>query len=114
MALAGGLARQLHAFNAERREIEAAVLAAAIAQVEQRNAPSPIVFALGADWHAGVIGIVASKMVESGSARRVLLCAGDKMSSITNWDDRQTAMLFGDAALFLDEQRHGVGARTRQ
>ena len=23
-------------------------------------------------------------------------------------------MLFGDAALFLDEQRHGVGARTRQ
>ncbi|HEV3059450.1 MAG TPA: beta-ketoacyl-ACP synthase III [Vicinamibacterales bacterium] len=41
--------------------------------------------------------IIASKMVESGAARRVLLCAGDKMSSITNWDDRHTAVLFGDA-----------------
>ena len=41
--------------------------------------------------------IVATKMVESGAARNVLLCAGDKMSSITNWDDRQTAVLFGDA-----------------
>jgi 3-oxoacyl-[acyl-carrier-protein] synthase III len=41
--------------------------------------------------------IVASKMVESGAARTVLLCAGDKMSSITNWEDRQTAVLFGDA-----------------
>src|SRR5229473_1189178 len=63
-ALAAGLARQLHDFNAERREIEAAVLAAAIIQVEQRNAPSPIVFATGADWHPGVIGIVASRLKE--------------------------------------------------
>ncbi len=63
-ALAAGLARQLHDFNAERREIEAAVLAAAITQVEQRNAPSPIVFATGADWHPGVIGIVASRLKE--------------------------------------------------
>lgn len=61
---AGGIARQLHGFNAERREIEAAVLAAAIAQVERRNAPSPIVFATGADWHPGVIGIVASRLKE--------------------------------------------------
>src|SRR5258705_4620974 len=36
--IAVGLARQLHGFNAERREIEAAVLAAAIAQIERRNA----------------------------------------------------------------------------
>ncbi|HEX3499259.1 MAG TPA: single-stranded-DNA-specific exonuclease RecJ [Stellaceae bacterium] len=63
-ALAAGLARQLHAFNAERRDIEATVLAAAIAQVEQRNAPSPIVFATGEDWHSGVIGIVASRLKE--------------------------------------------------
>jgi single-stranded-DNA-specific exonuclease len=62
--LAAGLARQLHGFNAERREIEAVVLAAAIAQIERRNAPSPIVFATGADWHPGVIGIVASRLKE--------------------------------------------------
>jgi single-stranded-DNA-specific exonuclease len=63
-ATAADLARQLHGFNAERREIEAVVLAAAIAQVERRNAPSPIVFATGADWHPGVIGIVASRLKE--------------------------------------------------
>jgi len=63
-ALANDLARQLHDFNAERREIEAGVLAAAIIQVEQRNAPSPIVFATGTDWHPGVIGIVASRLKE--------------------------------------------------
>jgi single-stranded-DNA-specific exonuclease len=63
-ALASDLARQLHDFNAERREIEAGVLAAAITQVELRNAPSPIVFATGADWHPGVIGIVASRLKE--------------------------------------------------
>ena len=62
--LAAGLARQLHGFNAERREIEATVLAAAIAQIEQRNAPSPIVFATGTDWHPGVIGIVAARLKE--------------------------------------------------
>jgi single-stranded-DNA-specific exonuclease len=63
-ALAQGLARRLHELNAERREIEADVLAAAIAQIERRNAPSPIVFATGADWHLGVIGIVASRLKE--------------------------------------------------
>ncbi len=63
-ALANDLARQLHAFNAERREIESGVLAAAVIQVEQRNAPSPIVFVTGADWHPGVIGIVASRLKE--------------------------------------------------
>jgi len=64
LTIAGGIARQLHEFNAERRDIEAAVLAAAIAQIERRNAPSPIVFAAGEDWHPGVIGIVASRLKE--------------------------------------------------
>lgn len=63
-ATAAGLARQLHDFNAERRDIEATVLAAAIAQIERRNTPSPIVFAAGEDWHPGVIGIVASRLKE--------------------------------------------------
>ncbi len=40
----------------------------------------------------------ASKLVEAGSARRVLLCGSDKMSSIVNFDDRNQAVLFGDGA----------------
>jgi 3-oxoacyl-[acyl-carrier-protein] synthase III len=42
--------------------------------------------------------VTASKLVESGACRRVLLCGADKMSSITNYEDRSTSVLFGDAA----------------
>jgi 3-oxoacyl-[acyl-carrier-protein] synthase-3 len=42
--------------------------------------------------------ITASTMVESGAARRVLVCSGDKMSSILDFTDRATCVLFGDGA----------------
>ncbi len=60
---ARALAARLHALNAERREIEALVLAQAIEQVE-RGPAQALVFAAGADWHPGVIGIVASRLKE--------------------------------------------------
>ena len=40
--------------------------------------------------------VTASKMVESGAVRNVLLCGGDKMSAILNMEDRTTSVLFGD------------------
>ncbi|HEY3874378.1 MAG TPA: beta-ketoacyl-ACP synthase III [Candidatus Kapabacteria bacterium] len=40
----------------------------------------------------------ASRMIESGGYDRVLLIGGDKMSSIVNYQDRNTSILFGDAA----------------
>lgn len=40
----------------------------------------------------------AASLVESGGAKKVLLCGADKMSSILNMNDRNTAILFGDAA----------------
>lgn len=58
------IARRLDAFNGERREIEAAVLAAAIARVEEEPAPAPFVLAAGEGWHPGVIGIVAGRLKE--------------------------------------------------
>ena len=42
--------------------------------------------------------IVATKLIESGAARRVLLCGADRMSSVVNPEDRATAVLFGDGA----------------
>src|SRR5437899_5665910 len=42
--------------------------------------------------------IVATKLVESGAARRLLLCGADRMSSVVNPEDRATAVLFGDGA----------------
>jgi single-stranded-DNA-specific exonuclease len=59
------LAEQLDRHNRERQAIEAAVLEAAIAQVEAGGpAPPDLVFAVGENWHPGVIGIVAGRLRE--------------------------------------------------
>jgi len=55
------LAQHLDVLNAERREIEARVLAQAGAQVE-RDGRRAMAFAAGEGWHPGVIGIVASRL----------------------------------------------------
>jgi single-stranded-DNA-specific exonuclease len=57
------IAQQLDALNAERREIEAAVLEQAIALAEAQAADNPhLIFVAREGWHPGVIGIVASRL----------------------------------------------------
>ena len=62
---AAALAERLHRLNAERREIEAGVLAAALAQAAERGADGPLVWAAAAGWHPGVVGIVAARLKEA-------------------------------------------------
>lgn len=54
---------------------------------------------------------VASKFVESGEYKRVLLVTAEKMSAITNYADRTTCPLFGDAgtATLLEPTTDEVG-----
>lgn len=59
--------------------------------------------AWGFDLAAACSGFVfaletARRMVESGGAQRVLVCGADKMSTIINFEDRATCVLFGDGA----------------
>ncbi|MSO99093.1 MAG: single-stranded-DNA-specific exonuclease RecJ [Rhodospirillaceae bacterium] len=61
---ATALAMRLDDHNRARQEIEAAVLAEAIEQVETRNTDAAVLFAIGQSWHPGVIGIVASRLKE--------------------------------------------------
>ncbi len=60
------LAEKLDKYNEERRLIEAEVLEAATQQMEAKYGPDgnpdTIVVAYGEGWHAGVIGIVASRL----------------------------------------------------
>jgi len=63
-ALAADLAGRLDAYNRERRDIEARTLSAAITMVEAAPQASVLTFAAAADWHPGVIGIVASRLKE--------------------------------------------------
>jgi 3-oxoacyl-[acyl-carrier-protein] synthase-3 len=41
---------------------------------------------------------VASQMIAAGSIRRALVIGAETLSRITNWNDRNTAVLFGDGA----------------
>ncbi len=61
---ARSLAERLDQLNSERRDIEAGVRAAALAQAEARGLDAPLVWAAGEGWHPGVVGIVASRLKE--------------------------------------------------
>jgi 3-oxoacyl-[acyl-carrier-protein] synthase-3 len=42
--------------------------------------------------------ILAESLIQTGTNRRVLLIGGEVLTKITNWKDRSTCVLFGDAA----------------
>ena len=56
--------------------------------------------------------ITASKYIESGSYKKVLVIGADKMSSIVDYTDRTTCVIFGDAAgvvlLEPSENEYGI------
>lgn len=55
---------------------------------------------------------VASKMMLSGDYKNALIIGSEKMSSILNWHDRSTCILFGDgagAAVLSKIEKPGVG-----
>ncbi|MDR2777318.1 MAG: single-stranded-DNA-specific exonuclease RecJ, partial [Rickettsiales bacterium] len=57
------LAEQLNNFNMERQNIEKNILNEAIGQVENnRLFDNHVIFVEGANWHEGVIGIIASRI----------------------------------------------------
>lgn len=62
---AEALAARLEALNARRQEIERRLLVAAEAEIRpQLDADMPVLVAAGEAWHPGVLGIVASRLVE--------------------------------------------------
>ena len=75
------IAHRLDALNRERQEIEAAVLEAAVEQVARAAdgdaAQAPFVLAHDENWHAGVIGIVASRLRERH----------DRPAIVVAWED---------------------------
>ncbi|MGY6632958.1 MAG: single-stranded-DNA-specific exonuclease RecJ [Alkalilacustris sp.] len=72
-AEAAGLAARLEDLNRERREIEAAVRVAALAQAEARGLDAPLVWAAGEGWHPGVVGIVAARLKEAADRPAVVI-----------------------------------------
>lgn len=72
-AEAQAMALRLEELNAERREIEARVRDAALAQAEARGLDAPLVWAAGEGWHPGVVGIVAARLKEAANRPAVVI-----------------------------------------
>ncbi|HIJ82098.1 MAG TPA: single-stranded-DNA-specific exonuclease RecJ [Desulfuromonadales bacterium] len=74
------IADELDAANAERQSVERGILEQAVAQVEEDGrypARKSIVIA-SADWHQGVIGIVASRLVERYHRPTILIAIDEE------------------------------------
>ncbi|MBX2833804.1 MAG: ketoacyl-ACP synthase III [Micavibrio sp.] len=54
---------------------------------------------------------VADNFIKAGQVKRVLVIGAEKMSSIVNWEDRTTCVLFADGAgaLILEGRKEGEG-----
>jgi len=70
---AAALSERLDALNTERREVENAVRAAALAQAEERGTDRALIWAAGKGWHPGVVGIVAARMKEATGRPAVVI-----------------------------------------
>ncbi len=56
---------------------------------------------------------VVNNFIKSGNYKKIILLAGDKMSSVTNYTDRTTCPLFGDAcgAVMIEPTEEEFGIR---
>ncbi len=90
---AADLARRLDGYNKERREIEASVLEAAIAEAAgQAEAGEPVIFVARPDWHPGVIGIVASRLRERFSRPACVIALDDGLGKGSGRSDAPVAL----------------------
>ena len=58
---------------------------------------------------------VAATMIESGRYKKIIVIGADKMSSVVDYTDRQTCVLFGDGAgavLMEATEEEGVGVQS--
>ena len=80
---AEGFAAQIESLNADRKDLDKQITAEALLQIEQNNDHdkfSTVVFQ--EDWHKGVIGIVASRLIETYYRPTLVFTkSGDKLAA---------------------------------
>ncbi|WP_017548032.1 beta-ketoacyl-ACP synthase III [Salinicoccus carnicancri] len=77
-----------------------------------RNVPSMDQLAACTGFIYGVV--TGAQFIQTGTYRHVLVVGADKLSKITDFSDRSTAVLFGDGAgaVVLGEVEEGYGVRS--
>ena len=115
-AEAEALAGELDALNAERQAIERALLDKAELAVEpQLAAGLPVLLAAGAGWHPGIVGIVASRLVERHHRPAVVLGLADGVAkgsarSIRGFDLGAAVIAARQQGLLRQGGGHGMAA----
>jgi len=83
LAEAEGFAAQIEGLNADRKDLDKQITAEALMQIEQNqdhNKKTTVVFQ--EDWHKGVIGIVASRLIETYYRPTLVFTrSGDKLAA---------------------------------
>jgi single-stranded-DNA-specific exonuclease len=67
------LAQELHELNTARQDVERLILEQAVERVDSCGAPPPVIVLAGEEWHEGVVGIVAARLVERYHRPAILL-----------------------------------------
>jgi 3-oxoacyl-[acyl-carrier-protein] synthase-3 len=80
---------------------------------EQMGFPNAVAFDVVSACTGFINGLsIASSYISTGHHKRALVIGAEKLSSITNYEDRNTCVLFGDAAgavvLEADNKGHGL------
>jgi single-stranded-DNA-specific exonuclease len=114
-ALADDLAQRLDTHNRERRDLEARTLEAAIAMVEGAPQSPVLVFAAAANWHPGVIGIVAARLKERYERPACVIALGDEVGrgsgrSIAGLPLGPAVIAARQAGLLIDGGGHAMAA----
>jgi len=114
---AAAMAAELDRFNRERQEIEAAVLAEAMAELAHVPDDVPLALVARNGWHPGVIGIVAARIREA-AGRPGFVIALDEDSglgkgsgrSIPGVDLGAAVVAAGQAGLLVNGGGHAMAA----
>lgn len=109
-------AQRLHGYNQDRQQIEAAVLFEAIEQAETAAADgTPMILVSGADWHPGVIGIVASRLKERYALPALVVALDGGMAkgsgrSVPGMDLGQAVIAAREAGILTAGGGHAMAA----
>ncbi|MFC3677234.1 single-stranded-DNA-specific exonuclease RecJ [Ferrovibrio xuzhouensis] len=114
---AGVMAAELDRYNRERQEIEAAVLAEAMAEFEHVPDDVPLALVARAGWHPGVIGIVAARIREAAGRPSFVIALDDETGlgkgsgrSIPGVDLGAAVVAAGQAGLLVNGGGHAMAA----
>lgn len=109
------LARKLDTLNSQRRNMVNHAVSEAFEQINKITSESPLVWAASKDWHPGIVGIVAARLMEERRLPAVVIAIGEKTSkgsarSIPGINIGSAVMRCKNEGLFLTGGGHKMAA----